>query len=566
MEPLPIRMLNEHFYCPRLFYLMHVQGMWAESADTAEGRSQHARSEKRAPAKPPKITEAAEDEQPWPALPRDLTLSDEALGLIGRLDALEQQEADGRTLWIPVDAKHSAPPGTEREIIGRDGAPLARGAWANDQMQLAAQGLLLRANGYACEYGLLYYRKTKQRVRVAFGDNLLSGVRTELEMARATEQGMLPPPLVDSPKCPRCSLHNICLPDETNWLLRRADQPPARVMPSLAGASVVYVSEPGSYVGKKSDSLVVSPPGGGAPTQVPWKDVAHVSLAGPVQASTQMIQEALAHGRSVSWLTGGGRYLGGAFPPLAHNSHLRRAQYALMDDTVRRLKLSRVLVAVKILNSRTMLRRNGRDNKGVLVELRRLAAAAHRADAMDQLMGIEGLAARVYFPAFGKLMEEKGGQDFDWQGRSRRPPRDPINALLSLGYALLARDVEVALRAVGLEPMAGFFHAPENGRPALALDLMEPFRPLIADSVALRLINTGALSRDDFFVLPGQASLKTAPRKKFFAAWEQRMKETVRHPRFRYAIAYRRILELEARLFARHLEGELLDYIPLMTR
>ena len=114
--------------------------------------------------------------------------------------------------------------------------------------------------------------------------------------------------------------------------------------------------------------------------------------------------------------------------------------------------------------------------------------------------------------------------------------------------------------------MAGFFHAPENGRPTLALDLMEAFRPLIADSVTLRLVNTGVLTRGDFFCLPGQASLKIASRKKFFAAWETRMHETVCHPRFRYAISYRRILELEARLFARYLEGELPDYLPLTTR
>jgi CRISPR-associated protein Cas1 len=582
MQPIPIRMLNEHFYCPRLFYLMHVQGMWAESADTAEGRSQHERSEKRAPAKPPKTAETGKDEQPWPAPPRDLTLSDESVGLVGRLDALEIERpgesedanhgqdahATSRvTVWVPVDAKHSAPPDPEREIAARDGAQLARGAWANDQMQLGAQGLLLKANGYACEYGFIYYRKTKQRVRVEFDDHLLGCVRTELELARATEQSpLLPPPLVDSPKCPRCSLHNICLPDETNWLLRRTNDPPAHVMPSLADAGMVYVSEPGSHVGKRSESLVVSPPGDAPKIQIPWKDVGHVALAGAVQASTQLIQDALAHGRSVSWLTAGGKYLGGAFPPLARNFHLRRAQYALMDAPDRRLMLSRVLVAVKILNCRTLLRRNGRDNKDVLVELRRLSAAAHRAKAMDELMGIEGLAARVYFPAFGGLFSKDGNGEFDWQGRSRRPPRDPINALLSLGYSLLIRDVEIALRSVGLEPMAGFFHAPENGRPSLALDLMEPFRPLIADSVALRLINTGTLTGEDFWCLPGQASLKPASRKKFFAAWEQRMKETVRHPRFRYAIAYRRILELEARLFARYLEGELPDYLPLMTR
>ena len=410
MEPLPIRMLNEHFYCPRLFYLMHVQGMWAESADTVEGSSQHERAEKRTRAKPPA---PAEDEQPWPAPPRDLTLADDALGLLGKLDALEEIQADGLTLWAPVDAKHAAPPDPERALSARDGTPLAPGAWPNDQMQLAAQGLLLQSNGYPAEYGFIYYRKTKQKVRVDFSAALLAAVRAELDCARATEGGALPPPLINSTKCPRCSLHNVCLPDETNWVLRRSDDPPGHVMPALADAGVVYVSEPGSYVGKKSDSLVISPPDDAPAIQIPWKDVFHVALAGAVQASTQLIQEALAHGRSVSWLTAGGRYLGGAFPPLARNFHLRRAQYALMDDPERRLNLARDLVTVKIVNCRTLLRRNGRDNKDTLVELRRLSAAAHRAKAMDELMGIEGLAARIYFPAVRQTVGKKR-----WRGIS----------------------------------------------------------------------------------------------------------------------------------------------------
>ncbi|GAB4315506.1 MAG: CRISPR-associated endonuclease Cas1 [Candidatus Sumerlaeia bacterium] len=607
MDLIPTRMLNEHSYCPRLFYLMHVQGLWAESADTEEGRTQHDRAERRARARPPgpRGDEQDEEAEPiWPAPPRDLTLSDETLGIIGRLDALElskdelpspessalpesdacdqpSRRPDGgqgtdppgpaaarAVLWVPVDAKHGSPPEADRPIIWRDELALSPGAWPNDQVQLAAQGLLLRANGCRSEFGYVYYRKTRQRVRVDFTDTLFECVRREIAMTRATQNSaQLPPPLIDSPKCPGCSLHNICLPDETNWVLRRSEHPPAHVRPSLADAGVLYVSETRAFVGKKSDSIVVTFPDGDAkPVQIPWKDVAHVSLIGPVQASTQFIHYALEHGRSVSWLTAGGRYLGGAFPQTGHNFHLRRAQFALMDDADRRLRLARVLVAVKILNGRTLIRRNGRDNKSVLIELRRLAAAAHRARTFDELMGIEGLAARVYFPAFGALLAEAAGADFDWQGRSRRPPRDPINALLSLGYALLARDMEIAVRAVGLEPMAGFFHAPENGRPALALDLMEPFRPLLADSVALRLINTGAVKAGDFWRLPGQTSLKPAARKRFFSAWEQRMNETVRHPRFRYSISYRRILELEARLFARYLEGELPDYIPLTTR
>jgi CRISPR-associated protein Cas1 len=498
----------------------------------------------------------------WPGVPREMALSCEELGITGKLDAVE---TDGGG-WAPVEAKHSAPPEIEREILDGEGRALMRGAWSNDQIQIAAQMMLLRANDHPCERGFLYYRKTKQRVEVPLDERLEEALRSEVARATSTMAGPMPPPLIDSPKCPRCSLQSICLPDETNWLLRRTDEPPARVMPGRDDAGVLHLTEPGSYLGKKSKTLVVTRPGDEPPVKIPIKDVSHVTLVGAVQISTQALHELLFAGRSVSWITSGGRYIGAAHPPLVKNFHLRRMQFRLMEDAPRCLHLARGIVAAKILNGRTLLRRNGPKSAPVVHDLRQLLRQVRRAESIEALMGVEGTAAKLYFPAFAALLKGPAGGDFDWQGRSRRPPKDPINAMLSLVYALLTRDVEVAIRNAGLEPMAGFFHAPENGRPALALDLMEAFRPLIAESVVLRAVNSGSIEPEDFWVLPGQAALKDAARKRFFAAYQQRMAETVRHPRFRFAMSYRRTLELEARLFARHLEGELPDYIPLMTR
>lgn len=562
-EPIPVRMLNEHLYCPRLFHLMHVQEQWDESAETIEGRSQHERASSRAPVKP-KETEEGEI---WPALPQTLHLGDEALGITGKLDALEQagSSTEGTSTWVPVEAKHAAPPSMDRPALAGE-IELSSGAWANDQIQLCAQGLLLRSHGYSSTHGYLYYRKTKQRVRIDFDEKLVRATRLEIEKARLTCKGEMPPPLVDSPKCPKCSLLNICVPEETNFLLGKQDKPPARVTPGRDDLGVLYLSEPGSYLGKRSESLVISPPKGSEEPEVriPFKDVAHITLAGAVQVSTQLIQEALIKGRSLTWLSAGGRFLGGAHPPLVKNFHLRREQFRLLDDKEKRLRLSRSVVLAKILNCRTILRRNGPKDSPSLIELRQMVTEARRVSTIDELMGVEGNAARIYFSAFANLL--KGDDTFDWKGRNRRPPRDPINALLSLSYALLLRDMETAIRNAGLEPMAGFFHVPEDGRPSLALDLMEPFRPLIADSAVLRMVNSKILEKNDFFILPGQASLKQPARKKFFAAYEGRMNDTIRHPQFTYSISYRRTLELEARLFARHLEGEIDDYIPLMTR
>lgn len=157
-------------------------------------------------------------------------------------------------------------------------------------------------------------------------------------------------------------------------------------------------------------------------------------------------------------------------------------------------------------------------------------------------------------------------KEFDMSSRNKRPPRDPVNALLSYGYTLLARDFYSAIVAVGLDPMMGFYHKAVAGRPALALDMMEAFRPLIVDSTVLRVINGNIIKKDDFLELSGCCQMKLGTKKKWLAAYENRVDELVTHPRFEYRMSYRRILQLEIRLLARVLEGEFDEYVPLMTR
>jgi len=174
------------------------------------------------------------------------------------------------------------------------------------------------------------------------------------------------------------------------------------------------------------------------------------------------------------------------------------------------------------------------------------------------------MAANIYWQYFPKMLS--GKTKFDMNSRNKRPPKDPVNALLSYGYTLLARDFYSAIIAVGLDPMLGFYHTIVPGRPALALDMMEAFRPLIVDSTVLRAINSGMLQRDDFLEMPGCCQMKLAAKKKWIGAYETRVDELITHPQFDYRMSYRRIFQLEVRLLARVLEGEFEDYIPLMTR
>ncbi len=264
------------------------------------------------------------------------------------------------------------------------------------------------------------------------------------------------------------------------------------------------------------------------------------------------------------------------------NVFLRKAQFRLSDEAWYCLRLARKLVAGKIRNQRTMLLRNHVEPpKGELRELKWLVGRSETAGSLEELLGIEGLAARIYFGLFAGMLKRNRQWDgppacagraarsalsFDFQARNRRPPRDPVNALLSLGYSLLTKDLTVACYAVGFDPMIGFYHRPRHGRPALALDLMEPLRPLVADSAVLSAVNTRMISERDFVRAGRAVALTAAGRKGFFRAYESRMDTLVTHPLFDYRVSYRRLLEIQARLLAKSLEGELNEYQVFVTR
>ena len=191
------------------------------------------------------------------------------------------------------------------------------------------------------------------------------------------------------------------------------------------------------------------------------------------------------------------------------------------------------------------------------------------AAAADSLLGIEGSAARLYFGQFASLLRPRDGDAgvaFDFRTRNRRPPRDPVNAMLSLCYALLAKDCGVAAWAVGFDPHLGFYHTVHHGRQSLALDLMEEFRPILADSVVVTVINNGEVRANDFVRAAGATSLRPGARKAVISAYERRMEQTVTHPVFGYKVTCRRILEVHARLLGRHVLGEIDEFPAILVR
>lgn len=575
--PIPVRMLNEFTYCPRLGYLEFVQGEWADNLETMQGTFGHRNVDKPDRKEIPSPTsgrrQSPDDPQPSSGEDdkihaRSIMLSSEREGLLAKLDLLE---IDG-TRVTPVDYKRGKVP------------DIPEGAYEPERVQLCAQGLILRDHGYDCTEGVIYYIGSRRRVPIPFDEDLIARTRELSRQFRATAAaGVCPPPLVDSPKCPRCSLVGICLPDETNFLLHQLEPPPQasaedgngdklaapkdglrKLLPARDNALPLYVQNQGAVVGKTGERITVKLKGEEL-ASIRLLDISQVCVYGSVMFSAQAIQELTSRGIPICHLSYGGWFHSLTTGLVHKNVELRIRQFAIAADQEQSLSIARQFIAGKIKNCRTLLRRHLADPRHpTLKKLAEYYRRARTAGSAETLLGLEGMAAKEYFAEFLTLLPTLANVDVS--GRNRRPPRDPINAVLSFVYSLLTKELTVVLQAVGFDPMLGFFHRPRYGRPSLALDLAEEFRPLIADSVTLMAFNNGEVGADSFIQRAGAVAMTDAGRRSVIAAFERRLDSEIIHPIFGYKVCYRRILEVQARLLARHVLGELPEYPNFVTR
>lgn len=619
---IPARMLNEFVYCPRLFYYEFVEGVFVANADTVRGAALHQRvdagdgalpaakkktkSAKTTTTNPPEATvDPPDDATPEIIHSRSVQMGSERLGVAAKMDLVEARpapadEAEANLFTAlavcPVDYKAGAP------RAGAEGNEL----WDTDKMQLGLQALILRDNGYTCTEGIVYYRTTKQRVRLPITPELEQWILDRVAQARRIITGPIPAPLERSPKCVRCSLAPVCLPDETRKLAAApnaakanghtkpaAEPGPPPAAPETAPRGIrrliaarddtrsLYLNTQGHRVGCQAEVLTVKDKDK-LVEEVRMRDVSHVALFGNIQISTQAIQALCEQEVPVTYFSMGGWFYGLTRGHALKNIFLRVEQFRQARDTTLCLALARKFVQGKIRNQRTLLMRNHLEPSAEAVsKLKRAAEDALKARSLEHLLGLEGAAASLYFqhfsgmvkveddlPGLGLAVENTKQRtfNFNFHQRNRRPPTDPVNAMLSLAYSLLAKDCTLAALAVGFDPYLGFLHQPRFGRPALGLDLMEEFRPLIAESTVLSCINNRVITDKDF-VRAGQAVNLSAPgRKRFFQTYEQRMSSLLTHPLFDYKVSYRRALELQARLLAKTLTGEIAEYVPLLTR
>lgn len=568
---IPLSMLNAYVYCPRRFYYEFVQGEWDDSEDTEIGNIKHQRIES---LEGKKRKEKETDK--W----RNIYLSSEKLGLIGKIDLVE--ECEGKI--YPVEYKKRKTPKSENDEIF---------VYDNDKIQLYASALLIKNNNLGNpDRGFIYFVESKQRVEVIFNTDIENLAKKAIDEAkRISETQNIPPPLGENdPKCDKCSLVNICLPEESYYLKSKnkfSKDNIRLIIPSSPEEGILYVQNQGTYISKKGDTLEIINKNNDESYSIPIIQVRQLILYGNIQISSQAVSFLMENDIPVFYLSHYGKFHGTSIGIPSSNILLRIAQYNKFINEMFSLKAAKSFIKAKINNQRILIMRYAKtdysdneisDNQpnnnittqsrfsAAIEKLSQLIKEIDDVQSFQHLLGIEGIAAKEYFNLFPQIIKSTDNITFSFLNRNRRPPTDPVNALLSFSYAILLKDCFSACLIVGLDPYLGFLHRPKHGRPALALDIMEEFRPIIADSVVLTLINNKIINKHDFLQTPTACYLNEKGRKKFFEVYERRMNDKIQHPIFKYTISYIRIIETQVRLLAKFIIDEIDFYEGFKVR
>ncbi len=529
---LRVESLHAFAYCRRLFYFQEVERISVPHERVFAGRHLHA------------ALEADEEGEST-----TLELASETLGLIGKVDCLRRRDGS----HLPYEHKRGKP------AKGPDGPA----AWPSDRLQVVAYAVLLEeAFGEPVPEGRVRYHAANQTVRVPIDARARADLTAAVEEARALRESVERPPIaVNDRLCAACSLAPVCLPEEVRHD-RDPERVPARLFPPDRDGVTVHVVAQGATVGVTGDTLVVRPRD--APeVKHPARGVESLVLHGFAQVSTQALRTCAHHGIGVHWLTTGGHHTA-SLVPTAGQVQRRVRQYRALADDDTCLRLARTLALAKVDGQYKYLLRasRGDDEARAAIEvrlntLRPILAKIPACPDRDALRGLEGAAAAQYFACLRGLLGPQVDDALRADGRSRRPPLDRFNALLSFGYGLLHTAVLRAVLASGLEPALGFFHTPRSAAYPLVLDLMELFRTTVWDMPLVGSLNRGQWQPDtDFVATKAKVWLSEAGRRKAVGLFEDRLQEGWKHPVLDYSLSYARSIELEARLLEKEWTGE----------
>ena len=556
VEP-PIRVMALHamLYCERLFYLEEVEEIRVADAAVYAGRRLH-----------DDVT-PLDDESPEH---RRVEVASENWGLTGVVDAVRRRDG----VWVAYEHKRG------RCRRGDDGSVLA---WPSDRIQAVAYAVLLEeTHGEPVPEARVRYHADNVTAFVPIDDAARGDLRQAIARARELRRTTGRPPVhTNENVCKKCSLAVVCLPEEER-LAQLEDRRAGGVSP-LVGAGhgaaeltieaktptlfpsnrekqTLHVVSHKAVVSRSGQRLTVVSEEG--TQKVPIQDIDAVVVHGYGQVTTQAIHLCAYHGVAVQWMTGGGRFSAGTTASPGRVRQRIRQYEALVKPDLR-LELTRRLVHAKVETQLRYLLRatrgNGPGRQACQAEIEGMRDALRKvpgATSADTLRGLEGIAAKSYFASLPHMLGGNVPEEMRPLGRTKHPPRDRFNCLLSFGYALVQSLVHRSLVAVGLEPAFGFFHQPRSAAHPLVLDVMELFRTSLWEIPLVGSVNRGQWhANDDFEIRPGQVWLADTGRKKALELFEQRLQESYKHPHTGQSLCYARIVELEARLLEKEWTG-----------
>lgn len=528
---IPISLVAHTVFCERRTWLEAV-GEQVDSAQIEAGTAAHARADRPTD----RLGES-----------RSVDVAHDGLGLVGRCDVIKSGEGPVTLIEYKATPVRRVPEVTRASVI-----------------QLVLQRMCLESGGVPVGEMRVYFTNHRRSVIV---ETTATDVEEALMWVARTrtivEASAAPLPLVDDARCRGCSHVGICLPDE-----HRADsQSVRRIAVSNPGGDILHLATPGSRASLKSGRIVVNK--AREETQsVPLERVVGLVIHGNVDVSSALIREILWRGYSIAWCSGAGRIVGHARSAKSPNGLARVRQMVVSESG--NLDFARELIASKVSNQATQLRRNARSPvSGDVATLRRIARQLSSASSIPEIFGLEGEAAAIYFRLLPECLAGNVDDGFAtrWNGRSGRNAEDPLNVALNYAYGLLLADCVRSLHACGLDPHAGFVHSPVRNKPALALDLMEQFRPVVADSSVLTAINTGRLTTVDFHTeVSGLTRLTPSGRRAVISEYQRRVAQEFTHPRYGYKVSWRRAFEVQARMVLGVLDGTDSTYVGIRTR
>ncbi len=525
---IPVSMALETLYCPRNFYLRYVTGEQSRDARMERGY----REDERRSGRKNLQTDVSFREY-------DVTLVSHEMGLTGKVDAIEQIDEQ----YFPYEFKTGSVSDNQYE-----------------RAQLCAYGMMLEEmKNVTVSHGYIWYMEDRRKIQIPFDEALRSAVRKAVDTAWEILEGSLVPAPHDDPRCRGCALADVCMPGETRILTGKKDECPSGVAPRSTFERTVFIDQGWCSIGCSGGRMTIRK-GSEQIGEVPFEQFDQLFLIGNVSISGAVLSELFKRDIYTAFFTAFGRFEGSLAPEKSRHSALRIHQMQTSLDETRRLAVAREFVRAKLINMRVILRRaNQRTPEKILQKCMTMIGNVKKqidtAETADCLIGLEGAGTRAYFEGFKSLFSSEWG----FERRTRRPPRDPINAALSFGYSILTGQVTGLINAVGMDPYIGFLHREHYGHPCLALDLMEPFRSIIVDSTVLRMIHQNMFTETCFTEpenISGAVYLNEKGRKAFFGAFSTRMNELATHPVFKKQLSYRRLIEMDVRFLAKYLCGE----------